>query len=136
MGAKFPRTKIQMILTEDTFHEQDAFFDLFEGHVDDVSVKAYTERGGSLPDLDDDTRSEIGPMLDEHGVDHNAAYWRDLAGNLYVSKGRLACEQPYQRLMVTYDGSVSMCCYDWGSEHPVGYIDEAVSSAAMPNTPR
>ncbi len=125
MGAKFPRTKIQMILTEDTFHEQERFFELFEGCVDDVSVKAYTERGGSLPDLDEKTLQEIGPALDKNGVDHNAAYWRDLDGNLFVSKGRLACEQPYQRLMVTYDGRVSMCCYDWGSEHPVGYVDEA-----------
>lgn len=125
MGAAFPRTKIQMILTEDTFREQDSFFELFADCVDDVSVKAYTERGGFLPDLDEATRAEIGPVLDEHGVDHSAAYWRDINGNLYVSKGRLACEQPYQRLMVTYDGRVSMCCYDWGSEHPVGYVDEA-----------
>ena len=29
----------------------------------------------------------------------------------------------YQR-MLTYDGRVSMCCYDWGSMHPVGYVDE------------
>ena len=27
--------------------------------------------------------------------------------------------------MVTYDGRVSMCCYDWGVEHPIGYVDEA-----------
>ena len=125
MGAVWPRTKIQMILTDDTFREQDSFFALFDDCVDDVSVKAYTERGGFIPDLDDATRAEIGPVLDEHGVGHNAAYWRDINGNLYVSKGRLPCEQPYQRLMVTYDGRVSMCCYDWGSEHPVGYVDEA-----------
>jgi len=50
-------------------------------------------------------------------------YWRDMHGNLYVSTGRLPCEQLYQRLMVTYDGSVSMCCYDWGNEYPVGYVD-------------
>lgn len=125
MGARFPRTKIQMILTEETFHEREQFFALFEDCVDDVSVKAYTERGGALPDLDAGTRSRIAPHLAEHGVDHNAAYWRDLKGTIFVSKGRLACEQPYQRLMVTYDGRVSMCCYDWGSEHPVGYVDEA-----------
>ena len=39
-------------------------------------------------------------------------------------KGRLPCEQPYQRMLVTYDGRVSMCCYDWGSMHPVGYVDD------------
>ena len=26
--------------------------------------------------------------------------------------------------MVTYDGKVSMCCYDWGSMHNIGYVDE------------
>lgn len=124
LGAVFPRTKIQMILTEDTFDEQDSFFSLFEDCVDDVSVKAYTERGGSLPDLDDATRAEIGPLIAKHGVDHEAAYWRDFHGDIFVSTGRLACEQPYQRLMVSYDGQVSMCCYDWGSEHPVGYLDK------------
>jgi len=124
LGAAFPYTKIQMILTEDTFNEQDSFFALFEDCVDDVSVKAYTERGGYLPDLDEASRAEIGPILDAYGVDHNAAYWRDLNNDLYVAKDRLACEQPYQRLIVTYDGRVSMCCYDWGSEHPVGYVDQ------------
>ena len=41
----------------------------------------------------------------------------------FVAKGRLPCEQPYQRLLVTYDGRVGMCCYDWGAQHPVGYAD-------------
>ena len=27
-------------------------------------------------------------------------------------------------MLVTYDGRVSMCCYDWGSMHPVGYVDK------------
>ncbi|MEE2998081.1 MAG: radical SAM/SPASM domain-containing protein [Pseudomonadota bacterium] len=125
LGSVFPRTKIQMILTEQTFDERETFYDLFEDCVDDVSVKAYTERGGSLPDLDADTRAGIEPLLAEHGVGHNAAYWRDIDGNLFISKGRLPCEQPFQRLMATYDGRISMCCYDWGSEHPIGYVAEA-----------
>ncbi len=124
MGSPLPRTKIQMILMLETFEEQDSFFALFEDCVDDVSVKAYTERGGRLPDLDEVMRRAIEPDMAEHGIDHNAAYWRDLDGNLFVSKGRLPCEQPFQRLIVTYDGRVSMCCYDWGSEYPVGYVDE------------
>tara|TARA_B100000676_G_scaffold310802_1_gene378483 strand:- start:334 stop:1698 length:1365 start_codon:yes stop_codon:yes gene_type:complete len=124
MGAVYPRTKIQMILTEATFDEQDQFFELFEDCVDDVSVKAYTERGGSLPDLDEATRTRIEPQLAQHGVDHQASFWRDIHGDIFISTGRLPCEQPFQRLMVTYDGRVSMCCYDWGSEHPIGYLDE------------
>ena len=30
----------------------------------------------------------------------------------------------HQRMLITYDGRVSMCCYDWGSMHPVGYVDK------------
>lgn len=25
--------------------------------------------------------------------------------------------------MVSYDGTVHMCCYDWAAEHPVGYVN-------------
>ena len=28
------------------------------------------------------------------------------------------------KVTITYDGKVSMCCYDWGSSHSVGYVDE------------
>lgn len=123
MGSPFPRTQIQMILTRETFEEQDAFFALFSDCVDDVTVKAYTERGGSLPDLDPATRKRLEYFVHEHGLSESAAYWHDMRGTLYVSAGRLPCEQPFQRLMVTHDGRVSMCCYDWGSEYPIGYVD-------------
>ena len=43
-----PRTKIQMILTEETRKEQDEYYKLFKDIVDEVSVKQYTERGGNL----------------------------------------------------------------------------------------
>ena len=46
LKAKFPRTKIQMVLTKDTRNEQKEFFHLFKNIVDDVSVKQYSERGG------------------------------------------------------------------------------------------
>jgi organic radical activating enzyme len=123
MGAAYPRTKIQMILTEDTFPEQDCFFELFSDCVDDVSVKAYSERGGRLSDLDEQIQKVLGNYLQERGIPKSAAHWRDLDGNLFISTGRLPCEQIYQRLVVTYDGRVNMCCYDWGSEYPIGYVD-------------
>lgn len=123
MGSPFPFTKVQMILTEETFHEQDAFFELFYGVVDDISVKAYTERGGKLSDVEPDTLKRIEVALQEKQFDKDTAYWRDRDDNLMVATGRLPCEQPYQRLIVAYDGRVSMCCYDWGNEHPIGYAD-------------
>ena len=124
-GARFPRTKIQMVLTADTFREQDQFFDLFADCVDDVSVKAYTERGGELPELDAATLARVHAFLQRQGLPPTTPYWRDMSGSVYVGIGRLPCEQLYQRLMVTYDGRISMCCYDWGVEYPIGYVDEA-----------
>ncbi len=122
-GSPWPVTKIQMILTAETYDEQDAFFDLFSDCVDDVSVKAYTERGGALHALDPSTRARIATFLAAKAMpETDVANWRDLNGNVFVAVGRLPCEQPYQRLMVTYDGTVSMCCYDWGSEYPIGYV--------------
>ncbi len=124
LGSFFPRTKIQMILTDKAFNEQEQFHELFVDCVDDVSVKAYTERGGNLEDLDQDTLIKIEKIVGKKALD-NVAHWRDMTGRLFVSSSRLPCEQPFQRLMVTYDGRVSMCCYDWGSEHPVGYTDQS-----------
>ena len=49
---------------------------------------------------------------------------KNVNGMLSVSKGREACKQPYQRLLVTYEGKVAMCCYDWGANHTIGYSDE------------
>ena len=124
-GARLPRTKVQMVLTADTFGEQEQFFDLFTDCVDDVSVKAYTERGGELPELDVTTLARVHAFLRAHDLPPTTAYWRDMRGAVYVGTGRLPCEQLYQRLTVTYDGRVSMCCYDWGVEYPIGYVDEA-----------
>jgi hypothetical protein len=47
---------------------------------------------------------------------------RDASGNISVSDSRSPCEQPYQRIMITYDGRAAMCCFDWGAMHPIGYV--------------
>ena len=44
--------------------------------------------------------------------------------NIFVSKFRKPCEQLFQRLMITYDGKVGMCCHDWGAQHCLGYVNE------------
>ena len=33
-------------------------------------------------------------------------------------------EQVFQRLMITYNGRVGMCCHDWGAQHGVGYVNK------------
>jgi MoaA/NifB/PqqE/SkfB family radical SAM enzyme len=131
LGTSLPRTQIQMVLTAETHGEQEPFFQLFEDCVDDVSVKAYTERGGAVADLDDASRAGVQAFLDRHGMPSSTPYWRNREGRLMVSLGRLPCEQIYQRLMVSYSGSVSMCCYDWGNEHPVGYVDAQAYEEGM-----
>jgi hypothetical protein len=71
--------------------------------------------------------------LEERGLPASTPSWRNRQGEVMVSLGRLPCEQIYQRLMVAYNGSVSMCCYDWGNEHPVGYVDgQAVVEGLKP----
>ncbi len=127
--SKFPYTKIQMILTEDTFKEKKSFFNLFSDCVDDVSVSQYTERGGQLTDVDKKTREAYQAALSKHDLPQGTPYMRDPKGNLFLSKFRKPCEQPFQRLLVTYEGRVGMCCYDWGATHPVGYLkSEAFSN--------
>ena len=61
-------------------------------------------------------------LINKYGKD--AVLMKDSKDNIYISEGRLPCEQPFQRLLSTYDGKVGMCCYDWGATHTVGYVDK------------
>tara|TARA_B110000459_G_C16571445_1_gene476617 strand:- start:86 stop:1456 length:1371 start_codon:yes stop_codon:yes gene_type:complete len=124
MGSKFPYTKIQMILTKDTINEKDSFFDMFSDYVDDVSLSQYTDRGGDIKDLNQEDEAKYKEKLEEANLPYGSNYMKDLYGNISISSGRLPCEQPFQRLLITYEGRVAMCCYDWGAAHPVGYVDE------------
>ncbi len=123
LNSKFPRTQIQMIITKDTVNEIDSYYKLFSNIVDDVSVKNFTDRGENLDALSEDEKIKVMNFCESKKIKFKN-YLRDSENNLYVSQSRLPCEQPLQRLMVTYDGVVSMCCYDWGSYYPVGYLDE------------
>jgi len=123
--SKFPRTKIQMVLTDDTFNEVESFYKLFDGIVDDISIKQYTERGGTFGDIGKEIQEKI-LKKDKYKtkIDKEEIFMRDLDGEIYSSTKRLPCEQPFQRMLVTYDGRVSMCCYDWGSMHPIGFVSD------------
>ena len=126
LNSSFPRTKIQMILTDETRKVQKEYFNLFKDIVDEVSVKQYTERGGNLSDLDNNFEEKLknkkSELVKKYGED--AVLMKDSKSNIYISNGRLPCEQPFQRLLTTYDGKVGMCCYDWGATHTVGYLDK------------
>jgi MoaA/NifB/PqqE/SkfB family radical SAM enzyme len=122
MGAKFPRTKIQMILTEESYNEQEQFFNLFNEYVDEVTVTQYSERGGNIKDLSEEDQIRYKELCDSLGLPEDSPYMRDASGNISVSDSRSPCEQPYQRIMITYDGRAAMCCFDWGAMHPIGYV--------------
>ena len=125
-SAVFPYTKIQMILTEQTFKEQEQFFINFGEYVDDISVKAYSERGGKLSTLNEMDKIKVTETMRSRNMDlnDNVDYMKNSSGELFIATGRIACEQVFQRLMVSYDGRVFMCCYDWGNEHPVGVVSD------------
>ena len=122
MNARFPRTKIQMILTNNSYSEQELFFNLFNDCVDEVTVTQYSERGGNIEDLSVAEKARYKELCDSLGLPGDVPYLKDAKGNISVSDSRRPCEQPYQRMMVTYDGRVAMCCTDWGAMHPIGYV--------------
>ena len=129
LESPFPRTRIQMVLTPDAMNEIDAFRQRFEPIVDDVLIKAYEERGWELDLLNDSERQQLKAKQAKLAQVEPAAaeqiqFWKKPNGTLLYATHRLPCQQIYQRLMVSYDGSVYMCCNDWGNEHPVGYLDE------------
>ncbi len=122
--AKFPITKIQMIMTSDTRNEIDEFYKTFENIVDDVTVTQYNERGGGLNDLDENIKTKLIKYFKDKNLSPNTSYMVDIDKNIYVSEKRKTCEQIYQRLMITYNGRVGMCCHDWGAQHGLGFINE------------
>ena len=67
-----------------------------------------------ISDLDDGARSQYETLRKKHNLQENAPYMRDPVGKIFVSKNRKPCEQLFQRLLITYEGRVAMCCYDWG----------------------
>ena len=124
LNFRFPITKIQMVMTKDTRDEVDNFYNLFGEIVDDVTVTQYNERGGNLDDLSSLKRIELEEFLKNKKLPKNTPHIVNLEGETFISKERKPCEQLFQRLMVTYDGTVGMCCHDWGAQHAVGFINK------------
>ena len=124
LGSKFPYTKIQMIITSDTINEVNEFFERFDPIVDDVSVTNYTERTSDTDKLSSEEQKTYTNKIKKFNLTKNPSYSRTIDGEIKVASKRLPCDQPYQRLMVTYEGKVGMCCMDWGAKHPVGFASK------------
>ena len=136
MGSPFPRTRIQMVLTPGASGEVEEFRRLFDPVVDDVLIKAYEERGLNLELYSEDQQKDFKTRLSaRNGTEvtdlSKAMIWQKSDGNVLVAAGRLPCQQLYQRLKVAYDCSVYMCCNDWGTEHPIGYVDETALQTGL-----
>ena len=56
---------------------KDQFFNLFKNYVDDVSVSQYTERGGKLTDLDEESHSVYYHLLLKHNMPKGTPYMKD-----------------------------------------------------------
>ena len=123
-SAKFPITKIQMILTEDSRKEVNQFYELFGDIVDEVTITQYNERGGNFNSLTLEQRDAISGYFTSNNLPNDTPYLVDFDGNIFISRKRKPCEQIFQRLMITFDGRIGMCCHDWGARHGIGYIDE------------
>ena len=113
-----------MIMTSETRNEINDFYKTFGTIVDDVTVTQYNERGGNLNDLDANTKNKLTNYLNENNLPLDTSYMVDIDKNIFISKKRKPCEQIYQRLMITYNGRVGMCCHDWGAQHGIGYISQ------------
>ena len=124
MKSQFPISKIQMILTKESREEVDNFFILFDDIIDDVTITQYNERGGNIDDLTKDQRTQIENYLSKNNLPKNTPYLVNFTDDIFVSRKRKPCEQIFQRLMVTYDGRVGMCCHDWGAQHGIGFVDK------------
>ena len=86
MNAKFPISKIQMILTKDSREEVDNFFALFENIVDDVTVTQYNERGGNIDDLTEDQRMKIKTYLSKNNLPENTPYLVNFEDDIFIIK--------------------------------------------------
>ena len=113
-----------MVLTKDTRDEIEDFFDLFSNYVDDVTVTQYTERGGNLEKIPKKEKNKIDELIKKNDLSNNTNFFLEANGDLNVSVGRKPCYQLFQRLMITFDGRVAMCCHDWGAQHCLGFIDK------------
>lgn len=125
LNSFFPITKIQMVLTDETRKEIKNFYELFNKIVDDVTVTPYSERGGNLETIKKEQKQKILNYLKKNNLPETTPYMIDGNGKIKISKSRKPCNQIFQRLMITYDGRVAMCCMDWGAQHCIGYVDKS-----------
>jgi len=87
-----PHIRVQMVKMKENAHETDKFIDFWKPLVEYVAI-------------------------------NDVVTWEtaeDRTLNEYVAVGRAQCPQPWQRLMIDWNGDVAMCCGDWSKKNPLG----------------
>ena len=101
MGLSKPLVRVQMVKMDSNIHEVNEFIGRWDPLVDSITFQDYTNRGEDTERLRPDKES-------------------------FEKAGRRACPQIWQRIIVTWDGKVAMCCRDWESENVLGKLDYTV----------
>ncbi|MDP2947538.1 MAG: radical SAM protein [Nanoarchaeota archaeon] len=91
-----PFIRVQMVRTELNKHQVEDYKKMWQGIADDIRISDVTNRGQG----------------DSLGVGDQ------------VSIGRTCCPQPWQRMMISCEGKVLMCCSDWFEKYPLGDINK------------
>ena len=99
MRLSKPLVRVQMVKMDSNIHEVEAFMNRWSPLVDSITFQDYTNRGENAERLHADRRES------------------------FEKAGRRPCPQIWQRIIVTWDGGVVMCCRDWESENVLGKLD-------------
>jgi MoaA/NifB/PqqE/SkfB family radical SAM enzyme len=93
--AKFPRVMVGMVVMDRNRHEMELFRKRWLGVADIVTLSGYSNRGGSLGELN----SSSSP--------------RDIP----------TCVYPFRDLNIWADGKAVLCCNDWNEQYTVGDLN-------------
>ncbi len=96
LGRQKPFLRVQMVRTELNKHQVSDYKKIWQGIADDIRVSDVTDRGQG-------DYLKVGDQL---------------------SIGRTACPQPWQRMMISCEGKVLMCCSDWFEDYIIGDINK------------
>lgn len=96
-GVSTPHVTLQIVRTKDNIDEIDDFVEYWEQHADQVSV------------------TNIGITSDTSVLRFSVRQGQ--------KSGRKPCMQPWQRLSVLWDGSVTVCCKDYEGHLVVGDVN-------------
>lgn len=95
-----PLVRVQMVKQNNNINEIAAFIERWSGLVDSITFQDYTNRGEEKERL-------------------------SVKSERFEKVGRRPCPQIWQRVVVTWDGKIVMCCRDWDSENVLGTLDYA-----------